>query len=59
MKYDLIIPSCAENDIAEAVKWYEEKVKGLGENFLISLDAALQTIARNPEAFPKVYKEFR
>ena len=59
MKYELIIRSCAENDIAEAVRWYEKKVNGLGENFLLSLDAALRTITRNPEAFPKVYKGFR
>jgi plasmid stabilization system protein ParE len=59
MKYELIIRSCAEKDIADAINWYEEKVKGLGENFLISLDEVFQSILRNPEAFPKVYKEFR
>ncbi len=59
MKYEIIVRSCAENDISDAVAWYEKKVSGLGKRFLSSLDSAIQSISHNPEAFPKVYKEFR
>ena len=34
MKYKLIVRPEAESELLEAVKWYEEKVKGLGANFL-------------------------
>lgn len=59
MTYEIIFRSCAEKDIIDAINWYETKVNGLGHRFLLSLDATLQIISRNPEAFPKVYKEFR
>jgi len=59
MKYELIIRSCAEQDIAQAVNWYEENATGLGSRFVLSLDATLHSILRNPEAFPKVYKDIR
>ena len=59
MKREIIFRSCAEKDISVAVRWYEAKVSGLGKRFLLSLDATIQSISRNPEAFPKVYKEFR
>ena len=34
MKYKLIVRPEAESELLEAVKWCEEKVKGLGANFL-------------------------
>ncbi|MBL7129528.1 MAG: type II toxin-antitoxin system RelE/ParE family toxin [Ignavibacteria bacterium] len=59
MKYKLLIRSCAEQDITEAVLWYEKRLKGLGARFLFSVDATIQSIQRNPRAYPKVYKNYR
>lgn len=49
----------AEKDISEAAKWYEEQKSGLGQEFMLSLDAIMQSIIRNPLQFPVIYKEFR
>ena len=59
MKYTLKVLSCAEQDITNAVFWYENKLKGLGLQCILSLDAAIQSIRRNPKLYPEVYKNFR
>lgn len=59
MKYKLVIRSCAEQDITDAVLWYEKRVKGLGAHFIFSVDATIQSIQRNPKAYPKAYKNLR
>lgn len=59
MKYKLVIRSCAEQDITDAVLWYEKRLKGLGARFLFSVDATIQSIQRNPRVYPKVYKNCR
>ena len=59
MNYDLIVRSVAEKDITDIVLWYEKELKGLGYRFITSLDAIFQSIQRNPQIYPKVYKEFR
>ncbi|MEW6747228.1 MAG: type II toxin-antitoxin system RelE/ParE family toxin [Planctomycetota bacterium] len=42
----------ARSDIQAAFAWSEEKQRGLGLQFLVSLDAVLQRVRRHPEAFP-------
>jgi len=59
MKYNLKVESCADKDISDAVFWYEKQLKELGARFLLCVDAAIQSIQRNPKAYPEVYKEFR
>jgi plasmid stabilization system protein ParE len=49
----------AEFDIAEACAWYESRRIGLGEEFLTSVDACLETISRRPEMCPVVHETFR
>jgi plasmid stabilization system protein ParE len=44
----------AAAEIFEAVDWYESRAKGLGAEFLRSLDAGLAAIRRNPLACPVV-----
>jgi toxin ParE1/3/4 len=59
MKYELLVRSEAEQDLSEAVTWYEDKVKGLGLSFLLSVEAAIESIVRIPEAHPQIYKNIR
>jgi plasmid stabilization system protein ParE len=59
MKYEIFIRSIAENDISDIVFWYENQVPGLGNRFITSLDATFHSIKRNPQIYPKIYKEFR
>ena len=59
MKYEIVVRSVAEKDITDIVIWYEKQLQGLGNRFLTSLDATLNSIHRNPKIYPKVYKDFR
>ncbi len=59
MIYKLLIRPEAESELLEAVKWYEEKVKGLGSNFLLNVEATIESILRIPEAYAPTYKNTR
>lgn len=59
MSSKLIFRPEAELDLSEAVSWYEKKVKGLGANFLLNIEAAIESIIRTPEAFTPIYKNTR
>jgi len=52
----LIVRPEAEVEMAEAFDWYEERVSGLGSDFLLNVDAAFHAILRNPHQFPLVHK---
>jgi plasmid stabilization system protein ParE len=49
----------AEADLDAAFRWYEERLAGLGEGFLHSVDACLARIQRHPEAYPEVQQRVR
>jgi toxin ParE1/3/4 len=59
MNLELIVRPEAEADIAEAFDWYEAQVSGLGSEFLLVLDAAFNSVIRNPDSYPQVYKGVR
>ena len=49
----------AEADIAQAALWYERQSAGLGKEFVIAVDECFDLLARQPEAFPVVYRSAR
>ncbi|MGB2869542.1 MAG: type II toxin-antitoxin system RelE/ParE family toxin [Bacteroidota bacterium] len=49
----------AEGELHDAVVWYEHQSKGLGSEFLLCIDEAVERIQRNPESFPVVHRGFR
>jgi plasmid stabilization system protein ParE len=59
MPVELVIVPEAESDIAEAYTWYEGRRIGLGEEFLNSVDACLESIRRRPEMYPVVHEGYR
>jgi plasmid stabilization system protein ParE len=59
MPVELVIAPEAELDIAEAYGWYESRRMGLGEDFLSSVDASLESIRRRPEMYPVVHESYR
>ncbi len=59
MDYRLIVTEHAENDISDAINWYQNKQEKLGELFAISIDKALGLLLKNPFAFIKVYRDIR
>jgi toxin ParE1/3/4 len=59
MKYKVIVRPEAEDDLKEAYSWYEDKRTGLGYDFLLQVDAGLNSIARNPNIHQIEYKGTR
>jgi toxin ParE1/3/4 len=59
MAADLIVAPEAEDDIAAAYAWYEDRRMGLGEDFLVRVDAAVGRLCRDPEGHAVIYKGYR
>ncbi|MDO8544681.1 MAG: type II toxin-antitoxin system RelE/ParE family toxin [Opitutaceae bacterium] len=59
MKWQLLVRAEAEEDLASARDWYEQKGAGLGDEFLDSVAAALRELERNPERARLYYRNFR
>jgi len=51
--------SAATDEILAAAIWYEDKRQGLGDELILSFEAALNNILRNPFAFQIRYKNIR
>ena len=49
----------AASDVGEAVEWYEGQRPGLGVEFVLELDAAIERAALNPEAYAIRYQGAR
>lgn len=57
--YRLIITPWAEDDATDAANWYNEKRDALGDEFLLALDAKMNTIRRNPKQFRLLHRNIR
>lgn len=57
MTYRLL--AVAETELADATFWYEEKVSGLGREFLDEFESALDRILVFPEAWKRVGRRHR
>jgi len=57
--FKLIIKPFAEHDATDATSWYNKHRDGLGDEFLLSLEAKINAIQRNPGQFKVVYKGIR
>jgi plasmid stabilization system protein ParE len=55
MSFPLIITPEAEADLAEAKAWYDRKREGLGDEFVLCVEAALDRIRRIPEGASEVF----
>ncbi|MEJ2310722.1 MAG: type II toxin-antitoxin system RelE/ParE family toxin [Gammaproteobacteria bacterium] len=49
----------AEGDIKKAFDWYEEQRSGLGEEFLVQIEAVFGRIEDDPELYESVFKRVR
>jgi toxin ParE1/3/4 len=59
MSYRLIIIPQAEEDIQQAVFWYQTEKEGLGSDFLAVLSEQLQLIEQHPYQYAVRYKDLR
>jgi hypothetical protein len=57
MTFRLLPP--AAHEIKEAVRFYEERVPGLGFDFMNEVRAAVRLVLRHPEAWCPLDAEFR
>jgi len=59
MKYVLRFFPEVEDDVVAGYEWYEEKSRGLGEEFLRMFDSAVFEILRHPLLSPELDQGFR
>ncbi len=59
MTHKLILRPEAENELQDGFGWYELQVPGLGSQFLIAVDATINSIRRHPLQYPIVRKNIR
>ncbi len=59
MSRRLVVRPEAEAELKAAFDWYEERVPGLGSEFLLCVDAVLSAVLRNPEQYPRVHNIVR
>jgi plasmid stabilization system protein ParE len=59
MKIAVVIRPEAESDINAAFLWYQQQRQGLGDEFLLRIEAALESIRFNPKLNPPIFNEIR
>jgi toxin ParE1/3/4 len=59
VSYRVVFREEAEEELAEAKAWYDERRDGLGDEFVGCVEAAIESISRSPEMFAKVHREVR
>lgn len=55
----VIVRSDAQRDLAEIALWYERQQPGIGNYFLLCIDAAIKRAKRSPAVYPKFHGEYR
>lgn len=58
MKPAVFLPAAAA-DVEDAYAWYEDQRPGLGDEFLETLEMAVQAISEAPLQFPLVHRNTR
>lgn len=59
MSLPLIIRPEAEQDIADAQRWYERERPGLGNEFLLGVEEARDRVRSTPHLYAIVYRGLR
>jgi len=59
MPFPLTVTPEAEDDLADAYRWYEQQSAGLGSKFLARVEDVFDRIRRTPEIHAVTYKTVR
>jgi plasmid stabilization system protein ParE len=59
MSRRLIVRPEAEAEMTEAYGWYEDRMAGLGSEFLLCVDAVFKAVLRAPERYPRIHRVVR
>jgi plasmid stabilization system protein ParE len=59
MSLQVVFRRAAKDELEEAAAWYEDRQRGLGEEFLNELAEAIDRAARHPERHPIALNDVR
>lgn len=59
MAGEFVVAPEAEQDVWQAYGWYEDLRPGLGEEFLVCVEACFEAIRRTPEMHATVHESYR
>lgn len=59
MKYEVVFRKEAQQDILEAINWYEKRREGLGDELFIAIENEKHFIESNPYHYEDKYKGIR
>ncbi len=59
MAAELVIAPEAEQDLADAYAWYENRRPGPGEEFLTCIDGCIEAIRRTQSMYSIVHENYR
>ncbi|MBN2611217.1 MAG: type II toxin-antitoxin system RelE/ParE family toxin [Bacteroidales bacterium] len=59
MRYQVYFRKEAQQDILEAIKWYEKRRVGLGDELFIAIENEKHFIEQNPYHYEEKYKGIR
>jgi plasmid stabilization system protein ParE len=49
----------ADLDTQQAIRWYDDRSRELGDDFLRKVNACITSIEKNPEKYPLVHDQMR
>lgn len=55
----VVYRKAAVAEFEDAAKWYEERRRGLGEEFVIEIEQALEGVSQAPQRYPIVFGDVR
>jgi len=55
----VILSPAADDDLLDAVRWYEQRRAGLGIDLVARVEDTLTAIADNPQMYPQLHGEVR
>jgi plasmid stabilization system protein ParE len=59
VSFPVVFRPQAEAEFEEAQAWYEERLRGLGQEFVTSVQATINLVSRNPGQFQRIDGEVR
>jgi plasmid stabilization system protein ParE len=59
MSLPLVFHPSVQDEVDEAFRWYEQQKPGLGDDFLVALEAVYQRISAMPEIHQVIYRDVR
>jgi plasmid stabilization system protein ParE len=59
MSLQVVFRRAAKDEFESAAAWYEERRRGLGEEFVAEISDAIERAAEHPERYPLVFGDVR